>query len=222
MVLNDKDKYYIPPLRYRWLTPLYDTITRVTSRELTVKQRLVYQASIEKGHRVLDVGCGTATLTILIKKIYPESDVFGLDSDSKVLEIAKAKIVKTGLDIVLDLGMAYELPYESESFDRVLSSLAFHHLTRKNKRQTLKEIFRVLRKGGELHIADAGKAQNWLMRGAFLLVQLLDGFETTTDNVKGLLPEFMSDAGFEEVEETTRYLTVLGTFSLYRARKPIS
>jgi hypothetical protein len=69
-------------------------------------------------------------------------------------------------------------------------------------------------------VADWGKAQNKLMRMAFLLVQMLDGFETTADNVRGLLPQFFRAAGFEEVEESARYMTIVGTLSLHRARKP--
>jgi ubiquinone/menaquinone biosynthesis C-methylase UbiE len=91
--------------------------------------------------------------------------------------------------------MAFELPYPDASFDRVISSLLFHHLTRENKERTLREVFRVLRPGEELHVADWGKAQNWPMRVAFLLVQMLDGFETTADNVNGLLPELFAWPG---------------------------
>jgi hypothetical protein len=85
----------------------------------------------------------------------------------------------------------------------------------------LKEVYRVLVPGGELHVADWGKAGNALMRSAFFLVQLLDGFKTTTDNVNGLLPEFFSAAGLQDVQETARYATLFGTMALYQARRPI-
>ena len=49
-------------------------------REAKFKSRLVEQASLEKGHRALDIGCGTATLTILIKRACPDCEVLGLDS----------------------------------------------------------------------------------------------------------------------------------------------
>ena len=211
---------YIPALNYDWLTPLYDPLMRWTLRESTFKRHLLKQAGIERGHRVLDLGCGTGTLTLLIKSHYPKAEVFGLDADPKVLAVARAKAAKAGLIVRLDHGMAFELPYPDASFDRVISSLLFHHLTRENKERTLKEIFRVLRQGGELHVADWGKARNWPMRVAFLLVQMLDGFETTADNVNGLLPEMFRSAGFEEVQETIRYMTIVGTLSLYVARKP--
>jgi ubiquinone/menaquinone biosynthesis C-methylase UbiE len=211
---------YIPALKYDWLTPLYDPLLRWTMRESTFKRHLIEQARIERGHRVLDLGCGTATLTLLIKMAHPEAEVVGLDGDPKVLKIARAKAATAGLDITLNHGMAFELPYPDCSFDRVLSSLLFHHLTRENKTCTLREIFRVLRSGGELHVADWGKAQNGFMRLAFLLVQILDGFKTTADNVNGLLPELFANAGFTGVQESARYRTVFGTLSLYRARKP--
>lgn len=211
---------YIPALGFQWLTCFYDPVIRWTVRESTFKARLLQQARIERGHRVLDLGCGTGTLTILIKSHHPRAQVIGLDADPKVLEIARSKAARAGLDITLDHGMAFELPYPDHFFDRVVSSLLFHHLTREKKERTSKEIFRVLRLGGELHIADWGKPQNWLMRVAFLWVQLLDGFETTADNVHGWLPELFRAAGFEGVQETARYATIVGTLSLYRARKP--
>lgn len=217
---NKNHTEYIPALRYHWLTTFYDPLIRWTLRESTFKRHLVKQAGIKKGHRVVDLGCGTGTLALLIKSHHPKADVFGLDADPKVLAVARAKAAKAGLNIRLDRGMAFELLYPDASFDRVISSLLFHHLTRENKERTLKEVFRVLRRHGELHVADWGKAQNKLMRMAFLLVQMLDGFETTEDNVSGLLPELFQAAGFEDVQEPTRYMTVVGTLSLYRARKP--
>jgi len=218
---QDKNRAeYIPALRYHWLTIFYDPILRWTLRESTFKRQLLKQARVERGHRVLDLGCGTGTLALLIKNHNPKTDVIGLDADPKVLEVARAKAARAGLHVGLDHGMAFELPYLDACFDRVISSLLFHHLTRENKERTLREVFRVLRPGGEFHVADYGKAKGKLMRIAFLFVQMLDGFATTADNVKGLLPEFFRTAGFKNVQESARYMTIVGTLSLYSARKP--
>jgi SAM-dependent methyltransferase len=116
--------------------------------------------------------------------------------------------------------MAFDPPFEPGSFDRIVSSLLFHHLGTEDKQRTLRRAFELLRPGGELHIADWGRAQNALMRVAFLPVQLLDGFRTTADNVRGGLPGRMDEAGFREVAETHREMTLFGTLSLYRAAKP--
>lgn len=218
--MNEDRANYIPALRYEWLTGFYDTVMDKLMREAEFKQALVHQARVAQNHHVLDLGCGTATLTLLIKQAHPEAQVAGLDGDPKALGIAREKVARSGLAIALDEGMAFNLPYPDNSFDRVFSGLLFHHLTRDDKKRTLKEVYRVLRPGGEMHVADWGKAGNALMRLAFYLVQLLDGFKTTTDNVNGLLPEFFNEAGLQEVQETARYATVFGTMALYKARKP--
>ncbi len=95
----------------------------------------------------------------------------------------------------------------------------FHHLTRENKVRSLKEVHRVLRTGGELHIADFGKPQNLLMRVAAFPWRLFDGSTTTADNLGGLLPQLMRDTGFVDVCESARYMSLFGTLSLYAARK---
>lgn len=211
---------YIPALGYSALTALYDPLLRWTTREATFKRRLVRQAGIAPGQRVLDLGCGTGTLTILIKQTYPAATVVGVDGDPAVLHIARAKVAAAGLRVTLDQGLATALPYPEQSFGRVLSSLVFHHLTRPQKRRALGEVYRVLRPGGALHLADWGPAQNGVLRLAFLGVQLLDGFATTTDNVRGRLPALIRQAGFPVVRDHTRYATLWGTLVLYSARKP--
>lgn len=218
--MDKKQSEYIPALKYGWMTSLYDTFLPWVMRESICKRRLVEQARIENDHRVLDLGCGTGTLTLLIKQAPPQSEVIGLDGDAKVLGIAKAKVARSGLGVTLDHGMAFDLPYDDGSFDCVLSSLLFHHLTREKKIRTLSDVMRVLRPGGELHVADWGRPQTWLMRTAFLSVQMLDGFETTADNVNGLLPELFADAGFDDVQQSTHYTTMVGTLAIYRASKP--
>lgn len=214
-----KSDSYIPALSHDWLTPLYDSVIRWTMPEATFKRCLIEQAHIKSGHRVLDLGCGTATLTLLIKKTHPEATVVGVDGDPRILGIARTKADQAKLDITLDKGMGFDLPYPSASFDRVVSSLVLHHLTREKKVTTLSEVHRVLRASGELHIADFGKPQNAPMLVASIPWRIFDGSKNTADNVKGLLPELMRSAGFVEVRESARYMTLFGTLSLYACRK---
>lgn len=215
------ERAYVPALRFDRLTSLYDPLLRLTMREESFKRRLVQQARIEGGQRVLDLGCGTGTLTLLVKRLHPGAEVLGVDADPRALESARRKAEKLGLTVGLQRGMASRLPYPEDFFGRVVSSLLFHHLPRETRRATLSEALRVLRPGGNLHVADWGRPHNALLRVGFLAVQVLDGFETTRDSVTGLLPELAAAAGFEEVEETARYLTVFGTLRLYSARRPL-
>jgi len=217
-VSGDREAY-IPALRYAWLTPIYDTVVRWTTRESTFKRALVAQADVQPQHRLLDVGCGTATLTIAIKVDCPDADVAGLDGDPGILATAGEKAARAGVSIALEQGYSFALPYGDNSFDRVVSSLFFHHLTTENKRRTLAEIMRVLKPGGEVHIADWGKPQNFVMRSVFFLVQLLDGFETTADNVQGRLPALIGEAGFQGINKTAEWAAPLGTIALLTAIK---
>ena len=212
--MNNK---YISALHFDWLTRFYDPIMKWTMREQTFKRQLIQQANIKAGHRVLDLGCGTATLSIMLKEVHPGAEVVGLDGDVKALSIAQRKIADAGLDIELKKGMSFDLNFPDQSFDRVVSSLLFHHLTTKRKLETLAEIKRILKRGGELHIADWGKSQNLLMRCTFLIVQFLDGFTTTSESVQGKLLDYMKQGGFENAGETKRFNTIFGTLSLYRA-----
>jgi len=143
-----------------------------------------------------------------------------LDADPNALKLARTKLAESGVEVGLDQGLASALPYTAESFDRTLSSLFFHHLSSELKLEAMREVLRVLRPGGEFHIADWGKPTNPTMRLAFVAVQLLDSFATTTDNVRGLLPDLLGLAGFEKVETRKSYSTLLGTVALYGARKP--
>jgi len=211
---------YVPALGFRWLTPLYDAVVRMTTRERTFKQALLDQAALSSEQEVLDLACGTGTLAIWAKQRVTGLRLAGLDGDAQMLARARAKAQVAGLEIAFDEGFSTSLPYPDGRFDRVLSSLFFHHLDRDSKQRTLTQVFRVLRPGGELHVADWGRAANPLMRVAYFGIQLLDGFDNTADNVNGLLPEFMRAAGFADVTETRRYSTMWGTLSLYRAARP--
>ena len=157
---GDLPRDYVPALRFSWLTAIYDPVVRWTTRESAFKNTLVEQADLGADMNVLDLASGTGTLAILIKKKCPDVDVAGVDGDSKILQIAQAKSDDAGVYIKFDQGLATDLPYPDSSFDRVFSTLFFHHLDQHHKQLALVEVFRVLKIGGQVHIADWGKPTN--------------------------------------------------------------
>jgi len=210
---------YIPALRFKWLTPLYDFFLSITMPEKKIKLALIEAASIPAGIKVLDFGCGTATLTIMVKEMYPEAKVTGIDVDREILDRATQKLKEKKLDIFLLDYDGKEFPFQRNAFDRTLSCLVFHHLDTDTKQNMLAEIFRVLNKDGQLFIADFGRSKSWIQRTLFNIIRGLDGFKSTDANAKGLLPELISDAGFENVAIKTRFKTMFGEVQIISAEK---
>ncbi len=69
--MANKDDKFIPALSFDFLTPLYDPVVALTTREKAFKTELVRQIDLQPGQRALDLGCGTATLTIALKDKCP-------------------------------------------------------------------------------------------------------------------------------------------------------
>lgn len=213
------DKHFIPALGADWLTPFYDAVAWLLG-ERAIKRRLIEQAAITPGHDVLDLGSGTGTLVLLVKELCPDARVSGVDIDPRILAIARRKVAAAGVDVRLVEGSATEPPFPPGSFDRVLTTLVLHHLTTPQKREALAAARRLLRPGGQLHVADWGKPQNALMRLAALGFQMFDGGETTAANLQGELPSLMSAAGFNDVRETEHRMTPFGTLTFLYAEVP--
>ena len=217
--MNSSHPEYTPALRFNWLTPFYDFVVGATTRERTFKKALIHQAGIGRNHTVLDLGCGTGTLAVWAKEHQPLAYLTGIDGDPAILSLSRRKTIRHDVQVQLVNAMSYNLPFAGATFDRVLSSLFFHHLTWENKKRTAEEIFRVVKPGGEIHIADWGQPTSSFMRILFLFIQVLDGFRTTRDNVEGRLPALFLDAGFTDVKQRKSFNTVFGTMTLYSATK---
>lgn len=210
---------YIPALRFKWLTPLYDFFINITMPEKKIKQALIEAANIPAGAKVLDFGCGTATLTIMVKEMHPGANVTGIDVDREIFDRAIQKVKEKKLDVFLLDYDGNQLPFQHNAFDRTVSCLVFHHLDTETKQKALAEIFRVLNKNGQLHIADFGRSKSWVQRTLFNIIRGLDGFKSTDANAKGLLPEMISDAGFENVVIKKRFKTMFGEVQIISAEK---
>ncbi len=215
----NKKKEFIPALGYDWLTSFYDLTIKLTMPEKEFRSKLVQILEPQSNETILEFGFGTGENLILTHLENKETKLVGLDIDPKVKSIAEYKLNKLGFNIALDLYNGSNFPYTENSFDKVFSSLVFHQLERETKLFCLKEIHRVLIPNGKLIIGDWGKAKSKMMRIAFLLVQILDGFKTTDDNVKGYLPELIKQSGFKDVREVDFINTKIGTYSYYSAVK---
>ena len=217
MASSDQD--FVPAAGLRGLTRFYDSIITLTMRERLFRGKLSRQvlADLPSEARIADIGAGTGTFAISIAAAAPTVDVIGVDTDPEVLELAQAK--DGAAAVTWKPGLADRLPLADASCDRVVMSLLLHHLDAPGKRAALGEAHRVLRPGGRLHIADWGEAQDPVMRAAFFVLQIFDGFPGTRDHVAGRLPEFVGNAGFADVERHDRLRTAWGSLELLSAER---
>lgn len=208
---------FVPALGYDLLTPLYDTLVAVTLNERSVKQQLVDQARIAPGMTVVDLGCGTGTLALMIKRSQPAAHVIGVDVDAKILGIARAKLDAAGVEVELREGLVQEVGLAPGSVDRVLTSLVLHHLTSEEKVAALRTLHAALRPGGELHVLDFGPAHNLLMSLVSGPFRFFDGHSRTDDNFTGRMPAIIAQAGFRDVAERGHRMSAFGTLAYWSA-----
>src|SRR5829696_1174110 len=102
----------------------YDRLMGRWSRRLA--PLLIGFGGLADGERVLDVGCGTGSLTFALPAFASLTGVTGIDSTEPFITAARAR--NTNLRIAFDLGDARALPYADASFHRAYSSLVLHFI----------------------------------------------------------------------------------------------
>ena len=212
--MEEIERSYLPAMGRRWLLPLYDPLLSLLGVSST-HRRLIEQAKIERGFRVLDIGCGTGSLAVQIKNSHPEVDVVGVDPDPDALSIAKRKANRAGLSVEFDRGFSDHMSYPDASFDRVFSSFMFHHLGANERSATLREIRRVLRPSGSLHLLDF-TPHDHAHHGIF--GRLFRRAPHDGHRFEGRVTDLMSDAGFVDAQEVATDKIFFGPIAFYRAQ----
>lgn len=213
---------FVPALGYHWLTPLYDTAVALMTREGVWRRALVKQIAPGQRDVIMDIGCGTGSLAIMIKTAHPYATVYGVDPDAIVLGRAEIKARDRGALVHFMRGFGDETAQLAHPLrvTKVISSLVLHQVPLDGKRAILKSMFDALKPGGEVHIADYGLQRTLAMRMLFRQVQNLDGYCHTQPNADGIVPVLMEETGFDLVRENRVIATPTGSISLYSARKP--
>jgi ubiquinone/menaquinone biosynthesis C-methylase UbiE len=187
--------------------PLYDLVNKVLSiltltSERAVRNMTVELAHIQPGEKVLEVGCGTGSLTLTAKKrAGPAGEVHGIDAAPEMIRIAQRKAARAGADIDFRVGLIQDIPFPDSQFDVALASFMIFHMAEETRRKGLAEIRRVLKPGGRLLVVDFEPPKQAGRRTLATLVigHLLGGHKMMQHTVRELLP-LMKAAGFTDVE----------------------
>ncbi len=179
----------------------YDLVTAFASppNETWVRQQLI--AVIEsKPLLILDLGCGTASTTLMLKQAYPQATTIGLDLSTHMLVLAEHKARKAKLDINFLHGLAESTGLESNTFDLVTVSFLLHETPPNISQLILQECFRLLKPGGEAIVLDGNQK---ILRHTDWLIEL---FREPYSKVyaSGSVDDWMQTAGFDSVQ--TEYI----------------
>jgi ubiquinone/menaquinone biosynthesis C-methylase UbiE len=195
--LSETRREFLPAAGRDVFLPLYDPVVSFMGAA-RAREELIKQASIQPNQRVLDLGCGTGTLVVLLKRKYPAAEIVGVDPDPKALQRAQKKIRRAGVAVQLDEGFSDELPYDEGMFDRVLSSFMLHHLEEHEREKTLREVLRVLKPVGTFHLLDFAGGED---KAPGRLGRLVNSHARLEDNSQQRILQLMRRAGFTNAEK---------------------
>ena len=190
------------------MVPSYDSYMRkiTLGREQALRQMTVSLAQVKPGDCILEVGCGTGTLTLAAKRqAGPSGKAFGIDVIPGMIELSQRKAAQANEDITFQLGSIDDIPFSENLFDVVMCSFMIFHMSEDTRRKGIAEIYRVLKPKGRLLVLDLALPTQPLPRA---IAQMLLGGMLQHD-LRELLP-LMEASGFSDVEIAPVKFRILG------------
>ncbi len=153
--ISDADQAINGPMAQMVTT--YDAFMQeiTLGREDVLRDRTIALAQIKPGDCVLEVGCGTGTLSLAAKRqAGPAGQVFGIDVIPGMIEVSQQKAAQANEAITFQLASINDMPFPENQFDVVMCSFMIFHMSEATRRAGISEIQRVLKPGGVLLILD--------------------------------------------------------------------
>ena len=175
-------------------------------RERALREMTVSLAQVKPGDCVLEVGCGTGTLTLAAKRqAGPSGKVYGIDVIPGMIELSRRKAAQAQVDVTFQLGSIDDIPFPANQFDVVLCSFMIFHMSDMVRRKGMPEIYRVLKPQGRLLVLDLALPTQPLPKA---IARALFGGMLQHD-LRELLP-LMEASGISDIEIAQARFRVLG------------
>jgi demethylmenaquinone methyltransferase/2-methoxy-6-polyprenyl-1,4-benzoquinol methylase/phosphoethanolamine N-methyltransferase len=192
----------------RW-APYYDMMVNVTSlgHASMLRRMTVDHALIQPGDSVLDVGCGTGEVALLARTRTKAGKVYGIDPAPEMITVARSKAARKKLDVDFRVGVIEALPFPDASMDVVTSSLMMHHLPEELKGRGLAEVYRVLKPGGRLLIADFMQPTGSILNHLFMI---FTHHQKVQSGLAEEVKELLRKTGFSQITQPDDHVLVIG------------
>ena len=209
-----KSHSYLPAAGHDIFLPFYDLVAKILGAD-QARSKLLAEARLQPGNKVLDIGCGTGTFATVLKHRLAGVEVVGLDPDPKALARARRKAQNADVAVRFDQGFADDLQYPSASFDTVFSSFMFHHLQPETREKTLREVRRVLKPGGNFFLLDFELSELSRHRA----ICIFHSTDHLRDNTESRILALLNAAGFSSPRKFATHPVFFGfgKAALYRA-----
>ena len=168
----------------------------VPTEKSRFRENIIAIADLKPGENVIDVGCGTGTLSVLAKQKVGDGEVVGLDISPKMVGISRKKSKNYNLDIKFYESSIDNIPFPNNYFNVAISSWMFHHLPIDIKKEGLKEIHRVLKRGGRFLFYDFCKPHYII---GYVIVPLFIWTNFLREHIFNKIPDYFKEAGFEDI-----------------------
>ena len=140
----------------KWASYYDLTMTLMTlGREKNLRQSTIRLSQMKPGDKVLEIGCGTGTLTMAAKEqVGPSGEAAGIDIALEMVAVARNKAARKSVDVSFQEGSIASVPFPNNRFDVVMCSFMIFHMPEDVRKKGFTEIYRVLKPGGHLFIID--------------------------------------------------------------------
>jgi ubiquinone/menaquinone biosynthesis C-methylase UbiE len=190
------------------MVPSYDSYMRrmTLGREHVLREETVRLARVEPGDSVLEVGCGTGTLTLAAKRqAGPSGQVFGIDVIPGMIAASQQKAARAQEEVTFQLGSIDDIPFPASRFDVVICSFMIFHMAEQTRRKGIAEVYRVLKPQGRWLVLDLALPTQPVQR--FVAQRLFGGM--LQHDLHELIP-VMEAAGFSNTEIAQARFRVMG------------